>query len=105
MVWKIDCDCNKRDETEIDSQKKFKEIKDFFEQQVSDGIFKEITVSKPYYIGYSDLQKKEIKWYADKWYICKSCGCLWELDYPDFPASGFVRKFEDGKYEKVPQSH
>lgn len=39
-----------------------------------------------------------VKWYADKWYKCKDCGALWEFDYPDFPASGFVRKFDDGVY-------
>ena len=42
--------------------------------------------------------KDEYKWYADKWYKCKCCGTLWEFRYPDFPAKGFVRKFEDGVY-------
>ena len=37
-------------------------------------------------------------WYADKWYRCNACGTLWEFQYPNFPAAGEVRKFEDGIY-------
>ena len=34
-------------------------------------------------------------------YKCNVCGCLWEFEYPDFPAKGFVRKFENGKYART----
>jgi hypothetical protein len=72
-------------------------MKEYFEQQVYLGIYEDATVISPYYVGKSDLQT--LKWYADKWYICKICGCLWELTYPDFPADGFIRKFPDGAYK------
>lgn len=73
-------------------------MKGFFSEQVDKGIFSDVEVAEPYYTGYSQMQKKEVKWYATKWYKCVRCGCLWEFKYPDFPAKGFVRKFEDGKY-------
>lgn len=31
-----------------------------------------------------------MEWYANKWYRCNKCGTLWEFNYPDFPAKGFV---------------
>ena len=52
----------------------------------------EVPVAKPYYNGF--------EWKADKWYKYKSCGCLWEFKYPDFPAKGFVRKFANGIYHQ-----
>ncbi len=96
MVYKISCECKKRFDADIDSIKLFEEIKEFFKSQVKIGVYEEISVQQPYYIGESALQT--IQWYADKWYKCKVCGCLWELVYPDFPAHGFVRKLEDGIY-------
>lgn len=98
MVWKIECECSERYETKIDTWKMFEEIKSFFEEQVSLGIYEDISVTKPYYVGKSDIQTLE--WYADKWYKCKNCRCLWEFVYPDFPANGFVRKFPDGVYRE-----
>lgn len=98
MVWKLKCDCEERYGIDINSSKTFEEIRTFFSEQVKKGLFLEIDPVEPYYIGYSELQKKNIKWYATKWYKCNNCGCLWEFQYPDFPAKGFVRKFKDGKY-------
>lgn len=98
MVRKIECECSKRYEAEIDTWKLFEEIKIYFEEQVSVGVYENVSVIKPYYVGKSDIQT--LKWYADKWYKCKNCGCLWEFLYPDFPAHGFVRKFPDGVYRE-----
>ncbi len=98
----IECDCKERYGIKINSYKLFEELKNFFEEQVKKGVFNDIPVAEPFYVGHSELKEvkeiKEIKWYATKWYKCNICGCLWEFDYPDFPAKGFIRKFEDGKY-------
>lgn len=91
MVSMITCDCEERIDTKINSVKKFDELKEFFNHQVAMGIFVEIPVAEPNYIGH-DKNGKAIEWYADKWYRCNSCGTLWEFEYPDFPAVGFVRK-------------
>lgn len=91
------CDCKERYGIEINSYKLFEELKVFFEKQVENGIFKEIAVTTPYYIGI-DSFGDTLEWYADKLYKCNSCGTLWEFQYPDFPAIGEVRKFEDGIY-------
>ena len=95
------CDCNERVGIEINSFQLYEELKSFFEYQVREGIFCDIPVELPYFCGYN-LDPKEVKdefkWYADRWYKCKSCGTLWEFRYPDFPAKGFVRKFSDGEY-------
>lgn len=88
------CDCEERVGIKVDSYKLFEDLKSFFEVQVQQKVFSDIKVRKPYYIGYDGEGK--MKWYADKWYKCKSSGTLWEFRYPDFPALGFVRKFEDG---------
>ncbi|WP_205536255.1 hypothetical protein [Paenisporosarcina cavernae] len=96
MVQQIECDCNERYGTDIDSYKLFEELKSFFDEQVKKNVFKDIPVTEPFYVGHSDVQ--DIRWYATKWYKCNVCGCLWEFDYPDFPAKGFVRKFENGLY-------
>lgn len=86
------CDCHERVGIVINSLKNFQELKGFFSRQVSLGIFEDVPVKKPFY------QWKTVKHYADKWYQCKVCGCLWEFIYPDFPAKGRVRKFPDGRY-------
>lgn len=93
----IDCDCKERIGVEIDSYKIYEQLQQFFEEQVRRGIFVEIPVGTPYYIGTDDFGST--KWYADKWYRCRACGTLWEVVYPDFPAKGFIRKFENGKYK------
>jgi len=98
MVREINCECDERYETKINSALLFEEIKCFFEEQVEKGIYKEVPVKTPYFVGRSKLNT--IHWYANKWYRCKKCGCLWEFKYPDFPANGFVRKFANGKYKK-----
>ena len=94
MVRKLECECQERYEADIDSWALFEEIKKYFEEQVLLDVYKDIPVSKPYYVWQSG--KEEMIWCADKWYKCKACGCLWEFCYPDFPAHGFVRKFPDG---------
>jgi len=91
------CDCNERIGLDINSYALFQELKSFFENQEKSGIFISIKVEQPHYIGH-DSDGSTMKWYADKWYCCNVCGTLWEFVYPDFPAKGFVRKFEDGQY-------
>lgn len=98
MVWKIECECTERFGTKINSVALFEEIKRYFEEQVSLGLYEDVPVKEPYYVWQSGQDKKE--WYADKWYKCKICGCLWEFVYPDFPANGEVRKFPDGVYKQ-----
>lgn len=98
----IKCDCNERVGIEINSDELFLELKTFFEKQVEKGIFLDIPVEEPYFQGYNLPPYKvrdKYKWYANKWYKCKGCGTLWEFQYPDFPAKGFVRKFENGRYK------
>lgn len=94
----IKCDCDERTGIEINSWKQFQELKMFFDEQIEKKIFIEVPVEQPHYVGYSS-NGNALKWYADKWYKCVICGALWEFVYPDFPAKGFVRKFEDGIYQ------
>lgn len=96
MVRKLECECAERYEAKIDSWKLFQEIKEFFEGQVALAVYEDVPVEKPSYVFISKTEKTE--WYADKWYRCKNCGCLWEFTYPDFPGIGSVRKFPDGVY-------
>jgi hypothetical protein len=98
MVRKLECECAERYEADIDTWQLLQDIKHFFEDQVLSGVYEDIPVDKPYYV-WQDGKEKMI-WYADKWYKCKSCGCLWEFSYPDFPAHGEVRKFPDGIYKE-----
>lgn len=93
MVYSLICDCHERIETKINSCRQFEELKSFFSSQVERGVFKDVQVQKPYYSW------RTFHYYADKWYKCKCCGCLWEFIYPDFPAYGMIRKFPDGKYK------
>ena len=91
------CDCAERIGIKINSYDFFIELKEFFEGQVQKGIFEDVPEEEPYFIGlYDDGSTKG--WYAEKWYRCNACGTLWEFKYPDFPAAGEVRKFEDGIY-------
>lgn len=94
----MQCDCNERIGIKINSWDQFKELKNFFEEQVKKGLFAEVPVEKPYYVGYSSLDGKAMEWYADKWYKCLECGVLWEFVYPDFPARGSVRKLSADDY-------
>lgn len=86
------CDCNERIGTKINSWRQFEELKSFFETQTEHGLFQEIPVKKPYYVGYGVGRNARMEWYADHWYLCSDCGTLWEFVYPDFPAQGSVRK-------------
>lgn len=97
MCQTLNCDCDERVGTKINSLKFFEELKLFFEEQVSKNIFTEIEEKEPFYIWKNG--SKTVKWYAEKWYKCNCCGCLWEFSYPDFPAQGFVRKFPNGFYK------
>lgn len=98
MVWELNCECEERIETTIDSLRTFKDVKAFFEEQVQRKVFSEEVPQMPYYVWREGERVKE--WFATKWYRCNVCGCLWELNYPDFPAKGFVRKFSDGIYKE-----
>ncbi|XCP84985.1 hypothetical protein ABXS75_18470 [Roseburia hominis] len=98
MVCKLDCDCDERIEINITSIKELEKVKEFFSQQIKQGIFVEEIPQKPYYVWKERDRVKE--WFATKWYRCLKCGCLWEVNYPDFPAKGFIRKFSDGIYKE-----
>ena len=98
MVQKIRCECAQRYEAKINSWAFYQEIKEFFEKQVALGAYQDVPVEKPFYTWRS--RDETIDSYADKWYRCKNCGCLWEFVYPDFPGVGFVRKFPDGVYRE-----
>lgn len=87
------CDCEERLGVEINSIKQNEELKKFFNDQVENGIFSDITVEKPYY-EWDDGKGKKVQWYADKWYKCNVCNTMWEFVYPDFPAKGFVKKYD-----------
>ena len=99
MVRELTCSCDKSEEMKVDSIEMFLKLKDYFAKLVDEGILIEIPVTEPYFVGKSKLQT--INWYADKWYFCKRCGCLWEFVYPDVPASGFIRKFQNGMHQMV----
>ena len=90
------CDCADRMEISINSIALFEELKSYFEEEVKKKTFVEQVPAEPYFI-WKD-KGEETKEYASKWYKCRKCGCLWEFNYPDFPAKGFVRKFPDGAY-------
>ena len=98
MVSKLNCECTERYPTDINSWKLFEEMKIFFEEQAKTGIFDDIPVEEPFYTWHSE--EREVKWFAAKWYKCNACGCLWEFRYPEFPAVGKVRKFQDGIYHE-----
>lgn len=87
----IKCDCDERIGIEINSYQQFEDLEQFFNEQVEKGIFTEIPVERPHYV-WSDNQGNETKWFANKWYKCNGCNTIWEFDYPDFPAKGFVKK-------------
>lgn len=93
------CDCDKRVGTNISSLKLFEELKEFFESQTDINIFEELKSNISYYSWKNG--NKKVEWYATKWYKCSCCNCLWEFNYPDFPAEGFVRKFPDGAYKPI----
>ena len=95
----IKCDCNERIGIKINSWNQFEELNSFFQEQVQEGIFIEISIEKPYYVGYS-ANGKAMEWYADKWYKCLDCGIIWEFVYPNFPAQGSVRKLNSNSYEE-----
>lgn len=94
----IKCDCEERKGIEINSIQLFKELQAFFEKQVINGFFSDVKVECPYYVWIDEVSAEKVEWYANKWYKCNCCGTLWEFNYPDFPTKGFVRKYEDGKY-------
>ena len=48
------CDCAERIGIEINSYKFFIELKEFFEGQVQKGIFEDVPVEEPYFIGLYD---------------------------------------------------
>ena len=98
MAHKYECECINRYPAEINSLALFNEKKTFFEEQVQLGVYDDIPVIKPYYCWKTD--GKDVEWYADKWYVCRLCSCLWEFQYPDFPAKGKVREFVDGQYKR-----
>ena len=89
------CDCCERTSIDISSDKQLQTVKEFFELNIQKGTFVNVTQKKPYYefIGKDGVSYKN---FADYWYVCNSCGCLWEFKLPDFPANGFVKKHFEG---------
>lgn len=96
MVCRLKCNCNTCNEAAISTFKELKRFNSFFEKGIQEGYFVSQKPEAPFYV-YEDKNRK-VEWYATQWYKCNSCGCLWELEEPDFPANGFVRKFPTGKY-------
>ena len=96
----LECDCNERCDAKINSYNAFIELYNFFEFSTQNNIFEEVTVKYPYTV--SESHGNKIKYYATKWYRCKSCGCFWEFVYPDFPSNGYVRKFDYNNYTQIP---
>ncbi len=96
MVQIKKCLCDIKFETEINSLSKLEAIKNYFNEQKENGIYIEEQAKTPYYV-YEDVNEHK-EYFASKWYICTICGCLWEIEFPDFPAKGFVRKYKDGLY-------
>lgn len=95
MVFSAVCECDTENECELDSLSIQNDYEKFFLRNIRTGALIEENPNIPYYTF------DKTKWYADKWYRCTVCGCLWEYVKPDFPAGGFVRKFADGSYFEV----
>ncbi len=58
--------------------RQFKELSEFFEEQVKKGIFTEEKPKEPFYT-YVDVRNPNalpVLWYTTKWYRCKACGNL-----------------------------
>lgn len=96
MVLQPKCDCRTLQGWEIGTNKALEETRSYFQARTQSGLFTEIAVTAPYYSWRAGPKSRN--WFADKWYTCNCCGCLWEIVYPEFPAKGFVRKFNDGVY-------
>ncbi len=96
----MNCVCKDIREKQILSARSLDDTIEMFNQGCKDGFLIPCPVDEPYHIGYVDDDDKKIISYATKWYRCKSCGCLFEVLYPDFPMPGFVRRFDDGIYHK-----
>lgn len=73
-------------------------LKTLFFELGKQGNFAEEIPQKPFYVWKGNNRTK--KWFATKWYRCLKCGCLWEINYPDFPVKGFVRNFSNGIYKE-----
>lgn len=99
MVRKLDCDCAERVGIEIDSFKQFELFKSFFQTQVANGIFQDVSDYSKIWHEHGGSQK-ELYSTTTKQYKCMACDCSWELQYPEFPASGVVRKFPGGIYRR-----
>lgn len=90
------CNCYNIPNYDIDSLKCLEDTKRFFQEGIHQGIYREVPVRKPYHTYKDEYQ--DVKWYANKWYKCCVCKCLWEVLYPNPPAFGFVRKLPPGQY-------
>ena len=94
------CDCFERTGIIINSQKCFKEMDAFFLDQVQNGVFEEISTGERSQSSFEVRTNDGVKTYwhpANKWFRCKSCNCVWEFQYPDFPAPGYVKKYVEEK--------
>lgn len=89
----IKCECKNRYGTEITSLQMFEEINNYLLDCKHRNEYKEIIFKKPY-CSFGLFDKR----YASKWYKCKCCGTLWEINYPDEKGGAWIRKFSDGKY-------
>lgn len=98
MAWKLNCDCKNIGDLSINNQSDFQRGINFFHHECIESKFQELIPQQPYYTWRQGSATK--KWFATKWYKCMICGCLWEFQYPDFPAKGFIRKFPDGVYHE-----
>lgn len=94
------CNCAEYISCNINSSREFDSIKLLFDEWLKSGKYIEITPSEPIYEhSYKYNGKyKLVRRYAEKWYKCLLCDCLWELVYPDFPSKGSVTKFKNSIY-------
>jgi hypothetical protein len=96
----LNCECAERIGVTILSFSLFEEIESYFLEQVEKKIYADETDYSKVWHEHGGLEKRVFR-KTVKQYRCTVCGCLWMLEYPDFPAPGSVRKFQAGVFLDV----
>lgn len=78
----------------IQNSRFFDELLAQFVEGIKLGFILELPVTAPYLVK----QEYGIKYYADRWFMVRETEYVWELKFPDFPTSGFIRNFKYGHY-------